>query len=101
MGVVVSSDKDLCQLVCPQLTIFDFAKEIRYDHKGVQKRLGVRPDQVVDYLGLAGDAVDNIPGVRGLGSKTAIALLSKFNHLEDIYAKLDRVESMPLRGAEG
>lgn len=99
--VVVSSDKDLCQLVGPRCTVFDFARERRFDAAGVQARLGVRPEQVTDFLGLAGDAVDCIPGVRGLGAKTACVLLRKFKNLEDIYADCSKLAKLPIRGAEG
>jgi len=98
---VVSSDKDLCQLVGPNVLLHDYGKGESYDQKGVQKRLGVRPEQVADYLGLAGDSVDNIPGVKGIGSKTAVALLAKFRDMDAIYAGLDRVAKLPLRGAQG
>jgi len=98
---VVTSDKDLCQLVGPRLVVHDYAKDERYDAQGVRRRLGVRPEQVPDYLGLAGDAVDNIPGVKGLGPKTATALLAKFRDLEAIYAGLGSVSRLQMRGAEG
>lgn len=99
--VVVTSDKDMMQLVGPNVSVYDFAKGERYDAAGVKKKMGVRPEQVTDFLGLAGDQVDNIPGVRGLGNKTAVILLAKFNSIDDIYSNLDCVASMKIRGAEG
>eukprot|EP00746_Dinoflagellata_sp_MGD_P083727 gnl/MRDRNA2_/MRDRNA2_33298_c0_seq1.p1 gnl/MRDRNA2_/MRDRNA2_33298_c0~~gnl/MRDRNA2_/MRDRNA2_33298_c0_seq1.p1 ORF type:complete len:345 (+),score=47.21 gnl/MRDRNA2_/MRDRNA2_33298_c0_seq1:88-1122(+) len=99
--IVVTCDKDLCQLVGPQVVLYDFAKGERHDAKGVQRKLGVKPYQVPDYLGLIGDAVDNIPGVQGLGHKTAVAILAKFKDLESIYSSLDRIAKMNIRGAEG
>jgi 5'-3' exonuclease len=97
--VVVTPDKDLCQLVEPRVTLFDFAKEKRYGPDEVIEKLGVRPEQVADLLGLAGDSVDNIPGVPGVGAKTAAALLSAFASMDELYADLERVSELPLRGA--
>ena len=98
--VVVSNDKDLMQLVTPQVTFYDAAKDRRLDIAGVVAHLGVRPEQIPDLLGLQGDAVDNIPGVKGIGTKTAVALLQMFPHLDAIYADLARVETLPLRHAK-
>ena len=99
--VIVSSDKDLAQLVDERVTLFDFARSERYDVEGVQRKLGVRPEQVPDLLGLAGDPVDNIPGVRGVGPKTAVQLLGEFESLEEALEGLDEIEAMPIRGARG
>ena len=99
-AVVVSSDKDLSQLVGETVTLLDFAKEERYDAAGVEAKFGVRPDQIVDYLALAGDAVDNIPGVKGVGAKTATALLGALESLDGIYRDLAAVEELPIRGAK-
>lgn len=98
---VVTNDKDLCQLVGPRLEFYDFAKARRYDEQGVLKKLGVRPAQVPDFLGLAGDSVDCIPGVPRLGPKTAVFLLAHFNDLEELYEKLDQVSKLKIRGAQG
>jgi len=98
-AVLVTSDKDLAQLVSESVVWFDFARDTRYGPMAVEEKFGVRPDQIADYLGLAGDSVDNIPGVRGVGPKTAVALLDQFGHLEEIIQQLDRVQSLPLRGA--
>ena len=98
--VVVSNDKDLMQLVTPQVTFYDAAKDRRFDVAGVMAHLGVRPTQIPDLLGLQGDAVDNIPGVKGIGSKTALALLQAFPSMESLYADLDRVTTLPLRQAK-
>ena len=97
--VIVTSDKDLAQLVSNNVTLLDFAKETLYSVPEVEEKFGVRPDQIVDLLALAGDAVDNIPGVRGIGSKTAVALLQAFGDLETVYERLDEVEELPIRGA--
>ncbi len=98
--VVVTSDKDLAQLVGERVTLFDFAKGERYDSATVVEKFGVRPNQIADYLGLAGDSVDNIPGVAGVGKKTAVALLSAFDSLDEIYQRLDDVPTLAIRGAK-
>jgi 5'-3' exonuclease len=98
--VVVSNDKDLAQLVGERVTFFDFARDERYDAEAVVEKFGVRPEQIVDYLGLAGDSVDNIPGVKGIGKKTAAALLAHHADLEALYQNLDSVPGLPLRGAK-
>jgi 5'-3' exonuclease len=97
--VVVSSDKDLCQLVGDRVGLLDFARGERYDPDRVRRKFGVRPQQIPDYLGLAGDPVDNIPGIRGIGKKTAAALLAEFADLEAIYEDVAWVAALPLRGA--
>jgi len=66
---------------------------IMYGEEEVEQKLGVRKDQVVDYKGLAGDSSDNIPGIRGIGPKTAVELLKKFENLEGVYNKLDEARS--------
>lgn len=97
--VVVSSDKDLAQLVDERTRLFDFARELRYGPDEVAEKFGVRPEQVVDFLGLAGDSVDNIPGVRGIGAKSAAALLESKATIDDLYDDLEAVEALPVRGA--
>lgn len=98
-AVVVTSDKDLAQLVSDDVTLLDFARHIRYGPAEVEEKFGVRPDQIADFLALAGDAVDNIPGVKGVGKKTATALLRAFGDLDALYARLDEVADLSLRGA--
>ena len=98
--VVVSSDKDLAQLVGERVSLFDFARGERYDSRAVIEKFGVRPDQIADYLGLAGDSVDNIPGVAGVGKKTAVALLSELGCLDEVYRRLDDVSTLAIRGAK-
>jgi DNA polymerase-1 len=99
-AVVVTGDKDLCQLVTERVTILDVVKNARLDAAGVVAKMGVRPEQIPDLLGLAGDAVDNIPGVKGVGPKTASALLAHFAGLDALYDRLDDVASLPVRGAK-
>jgi 5'-3' exonuclease len=98
-AMVVTSDKDLAQVVSEDVTLFDFARDTRYGPAEVEEKFGVRPDQIADFLALAGDSVDNIPGVKGVGPKTAVALLRAFGDLDTVYARLDEVESLSLRGA--
>ena len=96
---LVSRDKDLLQLLEQGDTFWDFAGNKRIRHEQVPEAFGVRAEQMADYLGLAGDSVDNIPGVPGVGKKTAAALLAHFHSLEDLYGNLERVAGLPLRGA--
>ncbi|MHC4225411.1 MAG: 5'-3' exonuclease [Planctomycetota bacterium] len=98
--VVVSGDKDLAQLVSEEVTLYDFARKVRYGPAEVVERYGVRPDQITDLLGLAGDSVDNIPGVKGIGMKSAVRLLEVFEHMEEVYARLGEVAALPIRGAK-
>lgn len=98
--VVVSNDKDLMQLVTPQVSFYDVAKNRRFDPAGVTAHLGVKPEQIPDFLGLQGDAVDNIPGVQGIGTKTALALLQAFPNLEALYTNLTRLDTLPIRNAK-
>lgn len=100
-AVIISPDKDLAQLVGPRVELFDYARSRRYGPAEVRERFGVEPRQIPDYLGLAGDTVDNIPGVRGIGAKGAAALLTALGDLDTIYADLEAVAALPLRGARG
>lgn len=97
--IIVTRDKDLAQLLKKNDIWWDYAADLRYDQAGVRERFGVRPAQLADYLGLAGDAVDNIPGVPGVGPKAAVALLTRWSDLDAIYAALDQVPALPVRGA--
>jgi 5'-3' exonuclease len=99
-SVIVSADKDLSQLLGAHDEQWDFARGQRWGADGVPARHGVEARQMADYLALCGDAVDNIPGVPGIGAKTAAALLA---HFETLDALLERVEEVPflrLRGAK-
>jgi len=98
--VIVTGDKDLAQLLGPGVRIYNLAKDEWWDEGGVPERMGVRASQIVDLLALTGDAVDNIPGVRGVGPKAATALLAEFADLEAIFEDLDRVETLAVRGAK-
>lgn len=95
LGVkIITGDRDLLQLVNERTVVYLAGDDQNYiTDEDVIKKLGVRPDQVVDYKALVGDKSDNIPGVSGIGEKTAISLLEKFGTLENIYANVDQVEN--------
>jgi 5'-3' exonuclease len=96
---VVSRDKDLAQLVGPGDVFWDYSDAAQYRYEEIAERFGVPPERMADYLALTGDAVDNVPGVPGIGPKTAAALMSTFASLDALYDSLDEVAAMPLRGA--
>lgn len=98
--LVVSADKDLTQLLGDGDEQWDFGRDKRYDCAAVEEKFGVRPDQMVDLLALAGDPVDNIPGVRGIGMVSAARLLNHFGTLEQLYQRIQEVEYLRLRGAK-
>lgn len=97
--VIVSADKDLSQLLKPGDCQWDLARDLRWEHHQVRDRYGVEAAQIPDFLGLAGDAVDNIPGVPGVGSKTAAALLDHFGSLDSLLERLGELPFLRLRGA--
>ena len=86
--VIVSGDKDFMQLVSPQITIWDTLHDRRFGEAEVQQKFGVCPDKVVEVLGLIGDSSDNIPGVDGVGPKTAAQLIDKFGTVEGVISSL-------------
>ncbi|MEO0578342.1 MAG: 5'-3' exonuclease H3TH domain-containing protein [Pseudomonadota bacterium] len=98
-ATIVSRDKDLVQLVSGDDVFWDFASRKRLVYNEVPEAYGVWPEQIPDFLALAGDSVDNIPGVPGVGKKTAAALLALFGSLNVIYSNLDRVSEVNVRGA--
>lgn len=98
---VVTGDKDLAQLLIgPDDSWWDFARRNRLDPTGVQLKFGVRPDQIADFLALTGDAVDNIPGVPGIGPKTAAALLAHFGTIDALFERIDELTFLKIRGAK-
>jgi DNA polymerase I len=97
--VVVTGDKDMMQLVDERTTLFDTFRDRRIGMAEVERRFGVPPARVPDVLGLMGDAIDDIPGVRGIGEKTAMALVQRLGPVESILEHLDQVEESGLRGA--
>ncbi len=99
-AVIVSADKDFGQLLDADVEQWDYARGQRWGAAGVPARLGVEATQVVDYLALTGDAIDNIPGVPGIGAKGAAALLAHFGSLDALLARIDEVPFLRVRGAK-
>ncbi|GAB4289601.1 MAG: DNA polymerase I [Myxococcota bacterium] len=95
--VIISSDKDLMSLVEDNCVLYDDRKDIRYTASRVFEKFGVPPEKMTDFLALTGDSSDNIPGVPGVGPKTASALLAEFGSLDGIYANLDKIKSQNIR----
>ena len=98
-SVIVSRDKDLAQLLLGDAQLWDFAEDRWLDRVQAAAHFGVDAAQMADFLALAGDAVDNIPGVPGVGKKTAQTLLGEYADLDSLYANLHHVESLGFRGA--
>jgi DNA polymerase-1 len=99
--LIVTGDKDAFQLVRGNTVVVSpvsgYTKVIRYDRQAVKDKMGVWPEQVPDFKGLCGDNSDNIPGVMGIGEKTAVKLLEQFGTVEDIYAHLEEVQPERVR----
>lgn len=98
-SVIVSADKDMSQLLGEFDEQWDFARGQRWGADGVKARYGVDATQIADYLALTGDAIDNIPGVPGIGAKTAAILLAHFGSLDALLVRLDEVPFLRFRGA--
>ena len=98
-SVIVSADKDFGQLLDGDDEQWDYARNLRWDASGVHAKLGVHARQVIDFLALTGDAVDNIPGVPGIGPRSAAALLAHFGSLEEVLNRIEEVPYLRLRGA--
>ena len=98
--LISTGDKDMAQLVDQNITLVNTMTDTLLDEAGVLKKFGIPPSLIIDFLALMGDKVDNIPGVQGVGEKTALALLQNLGGVEDIYNSLDKVESLPVRGAK-
>lgn len=97
---ILTSDKDLAQLVEAGDIWWDFSRRRRLDADQITEHFGVRPDQIADFLALTGDSVDNIPGVPGVGPKTAAPLLTHFQTLDGLYGRLDEIQYLrSIRGA--
>lgn len=97
---VISSDKDLAQLIGDNDTWWDFTRNLKLGRNKIKEKFGVFPEQIADYLALTGDAVDNIPGVPGVGPKSAVALLNHFGNLDAMWLRLDEVPHLSVRGAK-
>jgi DNA polymerase I len=95
--VIVSGDKDLTQLVQDGVRMWDPQKDVIYDQEGVKKKFGVPPDLIVEYMALTGDTSDNVPGVAGVGPKTAAKLIEEYGSVEGVYAAIDRIGQKKLK----
>ncbi len=98
--VISTGDKDMAQLVNDHVTLINTMNNTSMDHDGVVAKFGVPPALIIDLLALMGDKVDNIPGVAGVGEKTATALLQHLGGIDAIYGQLDAVADLPIRGAK-
>jgi len=97
--IVVTGDKDLMQVVGTSVKMLDTAKGKWIGIEEVREKLGVEPEGVAEVMGLAGDPVDNIPGIKGIGEKTAALLIRRFRSLENLFDHLEELESSGIRGA--
>ena len=101
MPVLISTgDKDMAQLVDDNITLINTMTNVVMDREGVIEKFGLPPELIIDYLALMGDKVDNIPGVPGVGDKTATALLQGIGSLDDIFANLDKIAPLGFRGSK-
>jgi DNA polymerase-1 len=91
--LIATGDKDMLQFVGDNVTVVDTLKQITYGREDVKRKMGVYPENVVDYLALIGDKSDNIPGVEGVGPKGAIALIEQFGTLDAIIAGVETIDS--------
>ena len=98
--VISTGDKDMAQLVNDKVTLINTMNNTAMDSAGVVDKFGVPPELIIDLLALMGDKVDNIPGVAGVGEKTATALLQHLGGMTAIYQQLDAVAALPIRGAK-
>ncbi len=98
--IVSTGDKDMAQLVNQNVSLINTMTNQYLDIEGVKSKFGIPPEQIIDYLALMGDKVDNIPGVAGVGEKTALGLLQGVGGIDDIYNNLDKIADLPIRGAK-
>ncbi len=94
---LVTSDKDCRQLITDQVKIYNIRKNEVMDAAAVEKQWGIRPDQVVDFQALWGDSTDNIPGIAGVGQKTAAQLLSEYGSLEGVFEHVEKISGAKRR----
>ena len=97
--IIASRDKDLTQLVGAEDTYWDAVADVRYRYGDIEERFGVTPERMADFLALMGDAVDNVPGVPGVGRKTAATLLKHFDTLPGVFENLAAIPKLKFRGA--
>ncbi|WP_115897436.1 DNA polymerase I [Marinomonas pollencensis] len=98
--IVSTGDKDMAQLVTDKVTLVNTMTDTVMDIQGVKDKFGIPPELIIDYLALMGDKVDNIPGVPGVGEKTALALLQGLGSIKDIYTRLDDIAALGFRGSK-
>lgn len=98
--LISTGDKDMAQLVNEHVTLVNTMTDTVMDVAGVKEKFGIPPGLIIDFLALMGDKVDNIPGVAGVGEKTALALLQNVGGLDALYADLDKVTELEIRGAK-
>jgi len=97
LAVIVTGDKDFRQLLSPQISLWDTMKDRVTYYENFTKEYGLEPGQVIDLMGLSGDSTDNIPGVRGVGEKTALNLIKEFDSLEGVFEHLEEVKGKKLK----
>ncbi|MDD2155759.1 DNA polymerase I [Glaesserella parasuis] len=98
--LISTGDKDMAQLVNDHIMLINTMNNTLLDREGVIEKYGIPPELIIDYLALLGDSSDNIPGVKGVGEKTAIALLQGIGSMQAIYANLDKIAELSFRGAK-
>ncbi len=95
--VMVTGDKDFRQLISPNTSMWDTMKDLVVDYKGLQQAYGLEPERFIDVMGLSGDSSDNIPGVPGVGEKTALGLVQEFGSLEGVFDHLEEIKKKRLK----
>lgn len=98
--LISTGDKDMAQLVDDNIMLINTMNNSLLDRDGVIEKYGIPPELIIDYLALMGDSADNIPGVAGVGEKTALGLLQGIGSMAEIYANLEKVAELPIRGAK-
>ncbi|WP_415904709.1 DNA polymerase I [Neptuniibacter sp. QD48_55] len=98
--LISTGDKDMAQLVDQHVTLINTMTDTIMDIEGVKEKFGIPPELIIDYLALMGDKVDNIPGVPGVGEKTALALLQGIGGIKDLYENLDKIADLGFRGSK-
>lgn len=98
--LISTGDKDMAQLVNDHIMLINTMNNTLLDREGVIEKYGIPPELIIDFLALMGDSADNIPGVKGVGEKTALALLQGIGSFEQIYANLDQIATLSFRGAK-
>ncbi|MGX5175328.1 DNA polymerase I [Aliikangiella sp. IMCC44653] len=98
--IISTGDKDMAQLVNPHISLINTMSNQFLNEQGVLEKFGIPPNLIIDFLALMGDKSDNIPGVAGVGEKTALGLLQGIGGIDEIYKNLDKIADLPIRGAK-